>query len=154
MVKANGTIAKEVAVYFLEMTNQRFTPSIMSKTIVQAKQLLEAGYTEDEITKSIDWVLNKTSVIMYSLGYINTTINKILKNIEEEENEEELSEKMKRYKEDMEKYQQELVKKEGEKQEDDKSRNRNKEKANRFGDATGFGKKHSFDMLEESGEDN
>jgi hypothetical protein len=153
VVKADGTDAKDIAIHFLDMTNQRFTPAIMSKTVVQAKRLLEAGYTKDEIIASIDWVVGSTSVQMYSLGYINTMINKILVNIKEEQEQRELKKRMKTSKEEMDKYQKELIAKEGDTKKNDQSRERNKAKINRFGDATRFGEKHSFDMLKESRED-
>ena len=89
-MKANGTVAKDIALYFLDLTTDRYTPSIVAKTINQAKQLLEAGYTQEEITSVIDYVTTKTSIEMYSLGYVNATINDVLKKIKEEEEKQEI----------------------------------------------------------------
>ena len=152
-MKANPTVAKDIAIYFLEATDQRYTPSIIAKTIIQAKAILEAGYTKDEIIQCIDWVVDKTSVVMYSLGYISTMINKILENIKQEVDAEEKNEKLKKYKEDMLTFQQGLLKKEGEEVGNEAS-NRNRRKANEFGNESRFGEKYNFDLFEESGEDN
>lgn len=152
-MKANPTVAKDIAIYFLEATDQRYTPSIIAKTIIQAKAILEAGYTKGEIIQCIDWVINKTTVVMYSLGYISTMINKILENIKQEVDAEEKNEKLKKYKEDMLTFQQGLLKKEGEEVGNETS-DRNRRKANEFGDKSGERKKYYFDLFEESGEDN
>ena len=152
-MKANPTVAKDIAIYFLEATDQRYTPSIIAKTIIQAKAILEAGYTKDEIIQCIDWVVNKTTVVMYSLGYISTMINKILENIKEEKVDEEKNEKLKKYREDMLNFQQDLLKKEGEEVSNEAS-NRNRRKANEFGNKSRERKKYYFDLFEESGEDN
>lgn len=152
-MKANPTVAKDIAIYFLEATDQRYTPSIIAKTIIQAKAILEAGYTKDEIIQCIDWVVNKTTVVMYSLGYISTMINKILENIKQEVDAEEKNEKLKKYKEDMLTFQQGLLKKEGEEVVNETS-DRNRRKANEFGNKSRERKKYYFDLFEESGEDN
>ena len=84
---------------------------------------------------------------MYSLGYINTMINSILENINEEE-------KVKQIQERIEKDRQEYTKIVNEVVKENESETRNKEKLERFGLKSRFGKKFDFDMLEESGEDN
>ena len=152
-MKANPTVAKDIAIYFLEATDQRYTPSIIAKTIIQAKAILEAGYTKDEIIQCIDWVINKTTVVMYSLGYISTMINKILENIKQEVDAEEKNEKLKKYKEDMLNFQQDLLKKEGEELVNETS-DRNRRKANEFDNKSRERKKYYFDLFEESGKDN
>ena len=40
-MKVNGTHAKEVAIYFLDKTTERYTPQMVAKTVVQAKSLLK-----------------------------------------------------------------------------------------------------------------
>lgn len=152
-MKANPTVARDIALYFLEATDQRYTSSIIAKTVIQAKSILEAGYTKDEIIQCIDWVVDKTNVIMYSLGYISTMINKILENIKQEAEDEEKNEKLKKYREDMLNFQQDLLKKEGEELVNETS-DRNRRKANEFGNKSGKRKKYYFDLFEESGEDN
>lgn len=146
-MKANGTIAKDIAIYFFEAINTRCTSSMIAKTIIQAKHLLEAGYTEEEIKKVIDYIVNKTNVNMYSLGYVNTMINRILEDIEEEEKEEKREEVKEKLKKEYESMVFEVV-------DNDASKTRNREKLSRFGLKSRFGKEFDFDMLEESGEDN
>lgn len=145
-MKANGTIAKDIAIYFFEAIDTRCTSSMIAKTIIQAKHLLQAGYTEDEIKKVIDYIVNKTNVKMYSLGYVNTMINKILENIEDEEKQLETERLIQESKEEYEKLKSQ-VKESG-------TETRNREKLNRFGVKPRFGEKFDFNMLEESGEDN
>lgn len=152
-MKVNGTVAKDIAIYFFDATNTRYTPSIISKTIVQAKHLLEAGYTKEEIKSTIDWVVNKTNVKMYSLGYINTMINKILENIEEERIEEEFERKKQELKQKFEEATKEHLSKE-EVVGDDKSGGRNKNKLDGFGFKSRFGKESDFNMFEEPRKDN
>lgn len=88
MKKANGTVAKDIALYFLDLTTDRYTPSVIAKTINQAKQLLEADYTKEEIISVIDYVLDNAKTKIYSLGYINHCINDVLRNINEQKEKE------------------------------------------------------------------
>ena len=74
-------LQREIALYFFLVTEQRYTSAVIAKTINQAKQLLESGYTANEIKKTIDYIVNNTSTKMYSLGYINTCINKVLEDV-------------------------------------------------------------------------
>ncbi len=76
-INPNGTEAKDIALYFVKLTTNKVTPAIMAKTVNQAKNLLSSGYTKDEIIAAIDHV-NAKGVKMFSLGYINTCINKVL----------------------------------------------------------------------------
>jgi len=92
MAKTNGTDAKDIAIHFLDLTTERYTPSIVAKTINQTKIILNSGYTKEEIIKTIDHIVNNTDVEMYSIGYVSTAINSILKQI----NKEELSETIKK----------------------------------------------------------
>ena len=80
-VQPNGTDAKDIALHFVDMTTGRATPTIMKKTIIQAKVLLSNGYTKDEIIKTIDHIISK-GIEMYSLGYVNASINDILREIQ------------------------------------------------------------------------
>lgn len=147
MVKANGTVAKNIALYFLDLTEGRYTGSVVSKTVIQAKSLLSAGYTEDEIKSAIDYVLDKTSVKMYSLGYISTMINRILVNIDEDKKAEEakriIAEEKQLYENTVKE-----VKNDGE------SKERNRKKLDGFGVQSRFGEELDFDMFERNREDN
>lgn len=125
MVKANGTVAKDIGLYFLRETFvERYTPSIVNRTVGQAKSLLEAGYTEEEIYYAIDH-LTARGVDMYSLGYVSTAINDVLRERqawEDKAKAEEIQRKMI-----------ELHSKDREEIEvDDESAKRNREKAERF----------------------
>ena len=144
MAKVNGTLAKEVAIYFLDMTQERFTPYMVSKSIVQAKSLLKSGYTVEEIKNVIDYIINNTNVNMYSLGYVSTAINSVLEKIEEEEKFKAVNEIITRSKEEyaatMEGSDEPIV---------DKSRERNKEKLGRIGIQPRVGEKSYLDLLKE-----
>ena len=141
MVKANGTIAKDVALYFLDMTTDRYTSSIVAKTINQAKQLLEAGYTKEEIISVIDYITTKTSVKMYSLGYVNHCINEVLNKINEEN-------KAKQIREIIEQGKLEQATTIDRGDIDNESTKRNREKVSRLNIQSRQRKKFDFDMLE------
>lgn len=126
MAKVNGTIAKNIAIYFLDLTQDRYTSSIVARSVNQAKALLEAGYTEEEIKSAIDYVLDKGNIKMYSLGYINTMINIILEDIN---NDKKIQETKKIIQEEKQLYENTTkeVKNDGE------SKERNKKKIDGFG---------------------
>jgi len=140
-VKANGTHAKDVALHFMKATGvERATPAIFGRTIAQVKNLMEHGYTKEEIISVIDFVVS-SGVKMYSIGYINSCINDVLAKIATQEH----TSKAAQIKE-------ELAKKHAEERKavsaDVESANRNAEKARRFGVQSRIGKKFNFDMFE------
>lgn len=140
-VPVNGTHAKEVALHFLERTTERFTPAMVKKTIGQVKTLMSSGYSKEEVIKVIDYLLDVKKVNMYSLGYVNSAINNVLEELKEIEynNISSISSQGKEYSKEV------LT--------DEESAKRNREKAERFGADSGFGKKHNFDLLKGHGED-
>lgn len=141
-IKVNGTEAKDIALYFLDMIGtERYTQTIVGRTIRQVKSVMASGYTKDEIVKCIDHIINK-GVTMYSFGYVSASINDVLKEIEILE----LQNESKKTKVELD----ELLKKETKAVvTDDESARRNAEKAKRFGVQSRFGKKFDFDMFEE-----
>lgn len=81
MAKVNGTLAKDIALYFLDMTTDgRYTPTVVAKTVIQAKSLLESGYTKEEVIQVIDELIRQGKV-MYSLGYVSASIGSVLADI-------------------------------------------------------------------------
>jgi len=139
---ANGTDAKDVALHFLRETGvERTTPAIIAKTISQAKGILTAGYTKDEVISVIDHLIAK-GVAMYSIGYVSHAINDILREIKGKE----LKEKAKLVTQQL---QEEQSKVRSEVTSDGNSTNRNKSKANRLGVQSRLGEKFNFDMFEE-----
>lgn len=87
-VHANGTHAKEIALHFLDTTTDgRNTPYVIAKTIRQAKNLLNTGYSRDEIIGTIDYML-KRGAKMYSFGYINASIGQVIQDVQRELNKE------------------------------------------------------------------
>ena len=140
-MKVSGTVAKEIALYFFLVTEQRYTSAVIAKTINQAKQLLESGYTANEIKKTIDYIVNNTSTKMYSLGYINTCINKVLEDVKAKEKEEEIQRIIAQQKEDIIAIDKEV--------ENDKPSERNRNKLNGFGFKSRFGEEFDFDLHKE-----
>jgi hypothetical protein len=141
MKKVNGTDAKDIAFKFLDATTDgRYTKGVIAKTIVQAKNLLSVGYSKEEICDTIDYALSK-GVEMYSFGFIGHAINDVIKKKREEE--------IARIAEEE---KQKLLEKQnlpqGEVNADDESRERNRNKAGRFGAESRFREKHHFDMFE------
>lgn len=150
-VQPNGTDAKDIALHFINMTSERATPSIIKKTIGQAKTLLSSGYNKDEIIKVIDYILDVKKVDMYSLGYVSVTINDMLKEIRENERAEQLVKEKQEIQEAMHKEQQEQR---NEVKDDGESTERNKSKLSRFGVQPRFGKEFNLDLFEVQRQDN
>lgn len=74
----NPTFAKEVALTFLEKIGQRPNPSAMARTIKSVKELMEFGYTEEEISYAMEYTL-RVKKDVYSFGYIASSIDTALK---------------------------------------------------------------------------
>jgi UDP-N-acetylmuramoylalanine-D-glutamate ligase len=142
-VQPNGTVAKDIALHFVNATNQRVTPHIMRKTIQQAKSLLSSGYEKDEIISVIDFLLKHKSANMYSLGYVNASINDILREMKEMEEKERLEQVRKEIAEQQSVQRSEVVN-------HAESTERNRKKAERIGTGvqSRLGKKFNFDMFE------
>lgn len=143
--KANGTEAKDIAIHFVEETTGRATPQIMKKSIIQAKILLESGYTKEEIIDVIDFIVSKKSIEMYSLGYVNACINDVLSEIKKHKSSEIEREKSKEVRKEIESIQE---CQRNEVADDVESTKRNREKINRLGTESRFGEKFNFDMFE------
>lgn len=143
-IPANGTDAKDIALHFINLTTGRATPQMMKKTIVQAKSLLSSGYTKDEILDALEYVINIKGVEIYSLGYINASIENILREIQKLNKEQEI-------KKEKEKMVSESIAKRDEVSSDGKSTQRNRDKASRFGVQPRFGKEFNLDMFEGNG---
>jgi 3-phosphoglycerate kinase len=139
MTKANGTDAKTVALYFLDATtDKRYTKGVIAKAISQAKFVLEAGYTVQEICDTIDYIIAQ-GIMPYSFGYINASIQNVIKEVQKQklaEQGKELKAKMK----------EEIVL--NEVNDHGESSERNQRKAREFGIQSGKRKKHHFDMFE------
>lgn len=129
----NPTIAKDIAIYFFEKKDWKITPSAIKIQISHAKQLLKAGFTFDEIVYGID----EKYKTMYSLGYLFSTLNKILdeKNVINKQH----------------KYNIINIKEGGE---NNNSTENNQRKMERFNDESRFRKKHNFDLFKEPRDDN
>lgn len=141
-VKANGTDAKEIALYFMKETGvERSTPAIIAKTISQAKQILLSGYTKEEIISVIDACIGR-GIQMYSIGYISHAINDVLEEIKQKELQAKAKEVIKQQEEQQ-------LQARSEVKTDGESTNRNKDKASRLGVQSRLGKKFNFDMFEE-----
>lgn len=144
MAVANPTDAKTIALYFLDMTTDKYTKSIIARTINQAKNLLSAGYTKEEIIETIDYILDKGDIKMYSIGYINTCINDVLRKINVEKEKERVAKLIEQSKEDYlnEDKEEEVIS-------TDESTERNKLKAERTGIQSRKREKSYLDMLKE-----
>lgn len=74
----NPTVAKELALDFLEQIGQRPNPAVMARTIKSIRELMESGYNDEEIKYAMDYTLTIKPDI-YSFAYISTTIDKALR---------------------------------------------------------------------------
>ncbi len=144
-VKANGTDAKDVALHFVKRTSDsRSTPSIIAKTTNQAKILLQNGYTKKEIISVIDYIIDVKKIDIYSLGYINTCINNMIKEINKLEEEQKVKELKRQREEELSKI---SLEQQSEVNENGESTQRNRDKLNRFGSKSRVGEKFDFDMF-------
>lgn len=84
--KSTGAQAKELVLLFYEKTGLKFTNKNIMIAIKNAKTLLEAGYTYDEIKNTINYcVENPPQKGIYSFGFITYEINKVLSILKQEE---------------------------------------------------------------------
>ena len=77
--KKIGTSAKELVLLFYDKTGLKFTNKDIMIAIKNAKNLLNVGYTYDEIKDTIEYcVANPPEKGIYSFGFIVYEINKVL----------------------------------------------------------------------------
>lgn len=73
---------KDLATYFFNVTNQKWTGRNFSRTIGQINTLLKEGYTLEEIKAAIDYyVENPPEKGFYSIGWLNYNINQALRQV-------------------------------------------------------------------------
>lgn len=76
--KTIGAQAKELVLLFYEKTGLKFTNKNIMVSVKNAKTLLNAGYTFDEIKDTIEYcVANPPNKGIYSFGFIVHEINKV-----------------------------------------------------------------------------
>lgn len=138
--KANPTDARTVAFHFLDATTDgRNTPAIIAKTVNQVKNLMNVGYTKDEITDTIDHVVAR-GIKMHSFGYLNTCIADVLVQVNK-----------RKASSDVVKVKEELAEMEKKAMEEvntvDESTERNREKLSKFGLQSREREKHYLDLF-------
>lgn len=144
-VQANGTDAKDVALHFMEVTGIPLIPTKVARTVRSVKNLLEDGYTRDQLMSVINHVIFVKKIDVYSFGYIFTCIDDVLFELEESvENEKaraEIAEAMKKQVATIEEDRKRVITV-------DESTERNQEKARRFNTESRLREKYNFDMFE------
>lgn len=143
--KQLGKLAKEIALHFIRITEQRTTPSIIKKHIAQTKTILKAGFTMEEIIEVMEYVIMVKKVDVYSMGYISACISNTLRELEQLKE----ADEMHRLKEEV-KRQQEIsfANQANEVFLDDDSTERNRKKAQTFSDQHRKRTKFNLDMFE------
>lgn len=77
---------QEIMRAFFSKTNQKTTPAQARKTVGQAKQLLKAGYSSEEIIKCIEYLVqHPPKKGLTSLGFLSYVINDVLAKVKLEE---------------------------------------------------------------------
>lgn len=135
--------SKEIALYFLDLTQDKFTPAIVARNVKQARALLEAGYTKEEIIRVIDAVL-KVNDSVYSFGYISASINDVLRKL----NEFEKREAVEKQREEMRTQNALTIQESRSEVSPDESTERNREKARRVSVQSKFGRKYDFEIFD------
>lgn len=80
------TESQVIADYFYNAKNIKTTPAQYRLTLGQAKQLLDSGYSKDEIKDSIDYLIeNPPEKGFFSLGFLSYCINNVLSQIKKNE---------------------------------------------------------------------
>lgn len=142
MKNANPTHAKEIALHFLERTNQPYEAKNVAKCVRMAKSLL-LNYTKEDIKYVIDTVTKRRPDI-YSIGYVASAMDDTLLDREREEDKAELLRQAQKVREEMET----TVQNHREVTPLDESTERNRRKAKELGIQSGLRKKYDFDMFE------
>lgn len=66
--------AKDLAFLFFNSFSVKYNNQLIAKTLVQAKSLLEMGYTKEDVENTIEY-LAQIKQDVYSFGFINKTIS-------------------------------------------------------------------------------
>lgn len=141
----NPTQAKELAVLFFDLSNQKMTQSNMPRTVKAVKELMSGGLSYEQIKYAIVVMLDRKPDI-YSFNYIATGISDVLR-----ERELELAkEKGKKAKKDAEQKLVDSLKvtSESEVIRSDETSERNKRKAKALGVQSRERTKSYFDLFE------
>lgn len=144
-VQANGTDAKDIALHFMELCGLSYIPARVARNVKSAKDLLEQGYTKEQIMSVIQHVIFVKKVDVYSFGYIYSCIEDVLYEIEESAEKAKAQVEIK-----------EAIKKQTATIEQDRKRvigidestTRNRQKAGRFDPQSRLREKYNFDMFE------
>ncbi len=146
-VQPNGTDARDIALRFFELRDERVTPKIIAKVINQAKHLLSASYTKKEILSVMEYVILDKKVDVYSFGYFSACINDVLREIEKIEKTKQLEQAKEEYLKQSTSIQ---TSQQSEVEADDESAERNRKKAEQFGASvqSRFREKFDFDLFE------
>ena len=90
--KQIGTSAKELVLLFFEKTGLKYTNKDIMIAVKNAKNLLNAGYTHEEIKSVIEYcVKNQPEKGIYSFGYIIHEMNKVLTILKHKKKQEEIT---------------------------------------------------------------
>ena len=77
---------REVARYFFDKTGRKATPALFGQSLGQVKTLLLSGFTEEEIKKGIDYLVeNPPKNGFRSLGFLSYCLDDILLKIKVKE---------------------------------------------------------------------
>jgi len=82
-MKADPSVAKGLALEFFDKSGQRITQPTIARTVKAVKDLMENGFTEEEIRYGMEEAFSFNPHI-YSFAYIESAIPSILKRREEE----------------------------------------------------------------------
>lgn len=134
--------ANRIAKAFIKATAGRATPAIMKKNHAQAKTLLQAGYTEEEILRVLTYLVEEMKVEIYSMGYISACINDTLRILRKRDTQEAARKARQEH--------EATLPERNEVNFDDASARRNQDKSGRFGLQSRFGEESFSDLFEGS----
>lgn len=129
--------AKVVTTYFINKCLDNAEKQVWQRTTVQAKALLKQGYTVEQITNAIDYIVDVKKFKPYSFGYISKSIKDVLETLHRQT----IAEEEKRKMDELHTNHQE-VNSNGEIGE------RNRNKSERYGVQPRFGEKLDFNLFE------
>lgn len=86
--------ANQIALHFINKTQQRATDAIVERIAGNILRMFQAGYAGSEIKATIDYIVEKKKVDMYSFGYVESAINSILAEMKKQVQKEEYAQIM------------------------------------------------------------
>lgn len=129
--------------YITKAMDGKASKAFISRCMVNAKSLLNDGFTADEIIAVIDYSIDVKKLNIFSFGFYNASIDNLLREVKQLQLQTKTQEQSRHIASFNEENRDEV-------QANDDSTERNRNKSERFGVQSRLGEKLDFDMLTKS----